>query len=124
LLNNISLNTKLDSAPASQQLLNITQHIENGFQKNKITGAVFVDLTAAYDTVNHCQLLTKVLDMTKDPLLTKILEILLKNRRFFVKFNMKRVVYDCREMAYHREAFSLSSCIISMQMIRHKTNKL
>ena len=29
------------------QLLNITQHIEDGYQKKKITGAVFVDLTAA-----------------------------------------------------------------------------
>ena len=33
------------------QLLNLTQHIEDGYQKKKITGAVFVDLTAAYDTV-------------------------------------------------------------------------
>jgi len=36
------------------QLLNVTQHIEEGVQKNKITVAVFVDLTAAYDSVNHC----------------------------------------------------------------------
>ncbi|XP_071476748.1 uncharacterized protein [Diadema antillarum] len=32
------------------QLLNLTQHIEDGFQKGIITGAVFVDLSAAYDT--------------------------------------------------------------------------
>ena len=32
------------------QLLNLTQHIEDGFQKKKTTGAVFVDLTTAYDT--------------------------------------------------------------------------
>jgi len=62
------------------QLLNITQHIEDGFQKNKIIGAVFVDLTAAYDTVNHRRLLTKVLGMTKDPLFLGI----------FVEFNMKK----------------------------------
>ena len=54
------------------QLLNLTQQIENGFPKKKITGAVFVDLTAAYDTANQRRLLTKVLDMTKDPLLTKL----------------------------------------------------
>ena len=28
------------------QLLNLTQHIEDGYQKKKITGAVFVDLVA------------------------------------------------------------------------------
>ena len=48
------------------QLSNLTQHIEDGFQKKKIIGAVFVDLTVADDTVNHRRLITKVLDMTKD----------------------------------------------------------
>lgn len=35
------------------QILNLCQHIEDGFENKKITGAVFVDLTAAYDMVNH-----------------------------------------------------------------------
>ena len=34
-------------------LLNLTQHIEDGYQVGKITGTAFVDLFAAYDTVNH-----------------------------------------------------------------------
>ena len=33
------------------QLLNLTEHIEDGFQKGLVTGAVFVDLCAACDTV-------------------------------------------------------------------------
>ena len=66
------------------QLLNLTQYIDNGFQEKKITGAVFVDLTAAYDTVNHRRLLTKTLKMTKDVLLTKFLGVMLRNQRFFV----------------------------------------
>uniref|UniRef100_H3B9H4 Reverse transcriptase domain-containing protein n=1 Tax=Latimeria chalumnae TaxID=7897 RepID=H3B9H4_LATCH len=33
------------------QILNITQHIEDGFERGMITGGVFVDLSAAYDTV-------------------------------------------------------------------------
>ena len=83
---NTSLNIKLDSAQASQQLhsfsilLNIL----------KITGAVFVDLIAAYDRVNHRRILTKVLDMTKDSLLINFLGVLLKNRRFFVEFNARK----------------------------------
>ena len=64
------------------QLLNLTQYIEDGFQEKKITGAVFVDLTAANDAVNHRRLLTKILKMTKDHLLTKFLGVMLRNRRF------------------------------------------
>ena len=35
------------------QLLNLTQHIEDGYEQGTITGAVFVDISAVYDTVNH-----------------------------------------------------------------------
>ena len=49
----------------TSQLLNLTQHIEDGFERGQITGAVFVDLSAAYDTVNHRRLLAKVLEMTR-----------------------------------------------------------
>ena len=35
------------------QLLNLTQHIEDGYEEGMITGTAFVDLSAAYDTVNH-----------------------------------------------------------------------
>ena len=38
-----------------RQLLNLTQHIEDGYQRGMITGAAFVDLSAAYDTVDHRQ---------------------------------------------------------------------
>ena len=37
----------------SSQLLNLTQHIEDGYQESMITGTDFVDLSSAYDTVNH-----------------------------------------------------------------------
>ena len=74
----------------TSQLLNLTQHIEDGFEKKKITGAVFVDLTAAYNTVNHRRLIKKVLDMTNDSQLTKFLDVLLKNQRFFVEFNTRK----------------------------------
>ena len=74
----------------TSQLLNLTQHIEDGFERGQITGAVFVDLSAAYDTVNHRRLLAKVLEMTKDAHLTKLLQTLLQNRRFFVELGGKR----------------------------------
>eukprot|EP00057_Strongylocentrotus_purpuratus_P005102 XP_003730216.1 PREDICTED: RNA-directed DNA polymerase from mobile element jockey-like [Strongylocentrotus purpuratus] len=72
------------------QVLNLTQHIEDGFEKNEPTGVVFVDLTAAYDTVNHRILLDKLYTMTKDSHLTKLIQMLLENRRFYVELNGKR----------------------------------
>ena len=72
------------------QLLCLTQHIEDGFQKGMITGAVFVDLSAAYDTVNHRLLLKKILQMCKDTTVTKLIATLLLNRRFQVLLNSKK----------------------------------
>ena len=44
----------------TSQLLNLTQHIEGGYQRGMITGAAFVDLSAAYDTVHHRILIHKL----------------------------------------------------------------
>ena len=48
------------------QLLNLTQHIEDGFECRLITGAAFVDLSATYDTVQHRVIIKKLLNMTGD----------------------------------------------------------
>ena len=53
------------------QVLNLTQHIEDGFELGQITGAAFIDLTAAYDTINHRRLLVKLVMITDDVPLTK-----------------------------------------------------
>ena len=72
------------------QVLNLTQHIEDGFETVTITGIVLVDLSAAYDTVNHRRLLEKVYTMTRDYRLMCMIRTLLENRRFFVEFGGKR----------------------------------
>ena len=72
------------------QLLNLTQFIEDGFETKDITGTVFVDLTAAYDTVNHRILLLKVARMTKNKKMVDIIRSLLSNRRFFVEMDGKK----------------------------------
>ena len=74
----------------TSQLLNLTEHIEDGYEKRLITGAVFVDLFAAYDTVNHRRLLSKVLEMTGGVHLTDMIRTLLESRRFFVVLNGKK----------------------------------
>lgn len=66
------------------QILNLTQHIEDGFERKQITGVAFIDLSAAYDKVNHGLLLEKIYKLTQDFKLTQIIESLMSNRRFFV----------------------------------------
>ena len=74
----------------TSQLLNLTEHIEGGYERRLITGAGFVDLSAAYDAVNHRRLLGKVLDMTGDVHLTDLIRTMLESRRFFVVLNGKK----------------------------------
>ena len=56
------------------QLLNLTQHIDDGYQRGMITGAAFVDISAAYDTVNHRLLIQKLYDFTEDSPLYKVIQ--------------------------------------------------
>ena len=83
-----------NSAPANivlpMQVLNLTQHTEDGFETGEITGIVVVDISAAYDTVNHHIMLEKVYNMTRDDRLMCMIRTLLENRRFFVELGGKR----------------------------------
>ncbi len=72
------------------QVLNLTQYIEDGFETKQITGAVLVDLTAAYDTVNHRALILKVAQTIQNSAMVHIIESLLSNRRFFVEMDGKK----------------------------------
>ena len=74
----------------TSQLLNLTQHIEDGFEKGMVTGVVLVDLSAAYDSVNHRCLLSKILAITRDISLTELIESMLENRMFYVELGGKR----------------------------------
>ena len=71
------------------QLLNLTQHIEDGYERKMLTGAAFVDLSAAHDTVQHRLMIRKLMDMTGDIDLCQVVRGLLSNRRFFVQQNDK-----------------------------------
>ena len=74
----------------TSQLPNLTQHIEDGYQKGMITGAAFVDLSAAYDTVNHRILIQKLYNTTQDSHLCRVFQNMLSNRRFYVELNNER----------------------------------
>ena len=72
------------------QLLNLTQFIEDGYESKLITGTAFVDLSAAYDTVNHRILTRKIFELTRDVRLTGLIQTLLSNRRYFVVLSGNR----------------------------------
>ena len=74
----------------TSQLLNLTQHIEDGYQRGMITGAAFVDLSAAYDTVNHMILIQKLYNTIQDNQLCRVFQNMLSNRRFYVELNNER----------------------------------
>ena len=74
----------------TSQLLNLIQHIEDGYQRGMITGAAFVDLSAAYDTVSHRILIQKLYNTTQDSQLCRVFQNMLSNRRFHVELNNER----------------------------------
>ena len=74
----------------TSQLLNLTQHIEDGYEEGMITGTAFVDLSAAYDTVNHRLLIQKLYNTTLDSQLCRVIQNLMSDQRFYVELNNER----------------------------------
>ena len=64
------------------QVVLLTQNIEDSFEAKKKAGAVFINLTAAYDTVWHCGLTCKLLRLLSVKLLVKMIMELVRNRSF------------------------------------------
>ena len=73
-----------------ERLLDLTQYIEDGFEKKMINGTVFVDLTVVYDTVDHMILLFKVANIIRNKQIVNIIQSLLKNRSFFVEMDGRK----------------------------------
>ena len=64
------------------QVTLLTQSIENAFEAKKKAGAVFIDLTAAYDTVWHRGLTCKLLRLLPDKHMVRMIMELIRNRSF------------------------------------------
>ena len=71
----------------TSQLLNLTQHIEDGYQNRMITGAECVALSAAYDTVNHRILIQKIFNTARGSSLCRVIQNMVSSRRFYIKLN-------------------------------------
>ena len=66
----------------TDQVVLLTQSIEDSFVAKKKAGAVFVDLTAAYDTVWHRGLTCKLLRILPDKHMIRMIMELVRNRSF------------------------------------------
>ena len=64
------------------QVVLLTQNIEDSFEAKKKAGAVFVDLTAAYDTVWHRGLTYKLLRLLPDKHMVRMIIEFVRNRSF------------------------------------------
>ena len=64
------------------QVVLLNQKIKNSFEVKKKTGAVFIDLTAAYDTVWHRGLTCKLLRLLPDKHMVRMIRKLVQNRSF------------------------------------------
>jgi len=60
----------------------LTQDIKDSFSAKKKAGAVFVDLTAAYDTAWHCGLTCKLLRLLLDRHMVHMIMEMVGNRNF------------------------------------------
>ena len=101
----------------TSQLLNLTQHIEDGYQRGMITGAAFIDLSAAYDTVNHIILIQKLYNTTHDSQLCRVIQNLLSSRRFYVELNNQRSRWRNQKNGLHQVVSCHLYCSISTQTI-------
>ena len=66
----------------ADQVVLLTQNIEDSFEAKKKAGAVFVNLTAAYDTAWHRGLTCKLLRLLPDKHMVKMIMELVRNRSF------------------------------------------
>ena len=64
------------------QVVLLTQNIEDSFEAKKKAGAVFIDLTAAYDTVWHRGLTCKLWRLLSDKHMVRKIMELVRNRSF------------------------------------------
>ena len=66
------------------QIVLLTQNIEDSFEAKNKAGAVFVNLKAAYDTVLHRDLTCKRLRLHPDKHMVSMIMELVRNRSFFL----------------------------------------
>ena len=72
------------SRDSSEQVLALTTFIEAGFERKEKTGALFIDLSAAYDSVWRGGLMFKVAEMVRSRKTLRLISAMTGTRRFSV----------------------------------------
>ena len=75
------------SHSTTHQITTVTEHILEGFTRRNVTGAVFLDVSKAFDRVWHDGLLFKMFRAGFSPPIITILKSFLTDRKFKVKYN-------------------------------------
>ncbi|KAL4113930.1 hypothetical protein QTP88_017480 [Uroleucon formosanum] len=93
------------------QVLNLAQYIENGFEEKKVTGVSFIDLSSAYDTVNHGLLLSKVYQGSV--LAPTLFNIYTNDQPISTDNNIKHYVYaDDSAIAVQEDSFEANRKLV------------
>jgi len=71
----------------TQQLLRLTEHISDGYEKKQHTGAAFLDVAQAFDRVWHDGLLYKLKMLNTPNAIYNLIKSYLTARCFLVKIN-------------------------------------
>ena len=74
--------TDLLTAQATRKHLPLAQNVDDSFETKKKTGPIFVNLTAAYDTVWHRGLTFKLLMLLPDKHMVRMIMELVRNQSF------------------------------------------
>ena len=77
------------------QVVLLTQDIEDSFEAKKKAGAVFVNLTAAYNTLWHCGFTCKLLRLFPDKHMVRMIMELVQNRSFMLTSDSKQSRLCC-----------------------------
>ena len=100
------------------QVVLLTQNIEDSFEAKKKAGAVFVDLTAAYDTVWHRGLTCKLLRLLPDKHMVRMIMELVRNRSFTLTTSaVSKAGYVVLKTAFLRDRSWLPSYLTSIRTI-------
>ena len=89
------------------QVIKLTEDIEAAFKTGKKCRAVFVDLSAAYDTVWHKGLTLKMLRLIPSKHMARFMQELITNRSFKLHAGKDTSKYTPSRTGYHKVQFLL-----------------
>ena len=100
------------------QVVLLTQNIEDSFEAKKKTGAVFIDLTAAYDTVWHRGLTCKLLRLLPNKHMVRMIMEFVRNQSFtFLPLTASKAGYAVLKTAFFRDRSWLPFYLTSIRTI-------